>query len=247
MKSSPVTLIAGIGQSPSQFLESLSLWVHPDSRLLICFDEDFRYAISPNGSYPIAHLRDKQKIPLSRRKGPSKVLATLGLKTPEKAVPLIDGMAENKRLWSYDRFSYLHYEYRTNNLTLIIRHCSQDLPEYPQHPRKSIRTADIETYFENVYLQAGASGPSRAYWILERDGQLVRPEMPVGNIGGLVSSARDRAGGGQQDPIDSVHVSEHQRNDWLVEGLGLAGSTQTTAPGSATTYAEQRPWLERKR
>ncbi|KAH7184501.1 hypothetical protein DER44DRAFT_193223 [Fusarium oxysporum] len=77
MESSSVALTAGVRQSPSQFLESLSLWVHPDSRLLICFDEDCRHAISPNGSHPTDHLRDKHKIPLSRRKGLSKVLATL--------------------------------------------------------------------------------------------------------------------------------------------------------------------------
>jgi hypothetical protein len=85
MESSSVALTAGVRQSPSQFLESLSLWVHPDSRLLICFDEDCRHAISPNGSHPTDHLRDKHKIPLSRRKGLSKVLATLNLKNPEQA------------------------------------------------------------------------------------------------------------------------------------------------------------------
>lgn len=175
MESLPTAPTAGVRQSPSQFLESLSLWVHPDSRLLICFDEDCRHAISPNGSHPTDHLRDKHKIPLSRRKGLSKVLATLNLKNPEQAAPLVDGSPEDKRLRSYDGFSCLHCEYRTINLTLIVRHYSQDLPEYPQHPRKSTRRADIETYFEYVYLQAWASGSSRAYWIVERYG---RPDAP---------------------------------------------------------------------
>ncbi|KAJ9419655.1 hypothetical protein QL093DRAFT_2371079, partial [Fusarium oxysporum] len=64
-------------------------------------------------------------------------------------------------------------------------------PNYPQHPRRSTRKADIETYFEYVYLQTWASGPSRAYWIVERDGRLVRPAVPVGSIRGLVSSGQD--------------------------------------------------------
>jgi hypothetical protein len=52
-----------------KFLESLSLLVHPKSRLLICFDKNCRHAISPNGSHPTNHLRDKHNIPLSRQKG----------------------------------------------------------------------------------------------------------------------------------------------------------------------------------
>jgi hypothetical protein len=75
----------------SKFLESLSLWVHPKSRLLICFDKNCRHAISPNGSRPTNHLRDKHDIPLSRRKGLSKVLAKLELKSPDGAAPLLDG------------------------------------------------------------------------------------------------------------------------------------------------------------
>ncbi|KAF9765795.1 hypothetical protein IL306_001854, partial [Fusarium sp. DS 682] len=123
----------------------------------------------------------------------------------------------------------------------------QDLPNYPQHPRRSTRKADIETYFEYVYLQTWASGASRAYWIVERDGRLVRPAVPVGSIRGLVSSGQDRTGDEQQDLIDSVKAREYQRNRRLVDGPGLAGDTQTAAAGSTTTYAEQRPWLERTR
>ncbi|KAH7148154.1 hypothetical protein DER46DRAFT_478969, partial [Fusarium sp. MPI-SDFR-AT-0072] len=98
IESSSVALTAGVQQSPYEFLESLSLCVHPEARLLICFDEDCRYAISPNGSHPTDHLRDKYKIPLSRRKGLSKILATLNLKNPEQAAPLVDGSPEDRRL-----------------------------------------------------------------------------------------------------------------------------------------------------
>ncbi|KAM0293750.1 hypothetical protein ACHAPM_011491 [Fusarium culmorum] len=165
----------------------------------------------------------------------------------EQAAPLVDGSPEDRRLRSYDGFSCLHCKYRTINLTLIVRHYSQDLPEYPPHPRKSTRRADIETYFEYVYLQAWASGSSRAYWIVERNGRLVRPAAPEGNIRGLVLSGRDRIGDGQQDLINSVKAREYQRNHRLVDGYGLAGGTQATAAGSTTTYAQQRPWLERTR
>ncbi|KAI3587210.1 hypothetical protein IWW34DRAFT_711787 [Fusarium oxysporum f. sp. albedinis] len=137
-----------------KFLESLSLWVHPKSRLLICFDKNCRHAISFNGSHPTNHLRDKHNIPLSRRKGLSRVLAKLELKSPDGAAPLPDGSPEEPRLLCYDRFSCLHCRYRTINLTVIIQHYSQDLPEYPQHPRRSTRRANIKTYFEYVYLQA---------------------------------------------------------------------------------------------
>jgi hypothetical protein len=82
----------------SEFLESLSLWVHPKSRLLICFDENCRHAISPNGSHPTNHLRDKHNIPLTRRKGLSKVLAKLELKSPDGAAPLLDGSPQERRL-----------------------------------------------------------------------------------------------------------------------------------------------------
>jgi hypothetical protein len=163
------------------------------------------------------------------------------------AAPLVDGSPEDRRLRSYDGFSCLHCKYRTINLTLIVRHYSQDLPEYPQHPRKSTRRADIETYFEYVYLQAWASGSSRASWIVERNSRLVRPAVPEGNIRGLVLSGQDRTGDEQQDLINSVQAREYQRNRRLVDGPGLADDTQTVAAGSTTTYAEQRPWLERTR
>ncbi|KAH7191128.1 hypothetical protein DER44DRAFT_794264 [Fusarium oxysporum] len=91
MESSPIAPPAGAQQSPYEFLESLSLCVHPEARLLICFDDNCKHAISPNGSHPTNHLRDKHNIPLSRRKGLSKVLTTLDLKNPDQAAPLADG------------------------------------------------------------------------------------------------------------------------------------------------------------
>ncbi|KAI3571269.1 hypothetical protein IWW34DRAFT_770731, partial [Fusarium oxysporum f. sp. albedinis] len=50
MELSPIAPTAKMqqSQSPSQFHKSLSLWVHHDSRLLICFDDNCRHAISPN-------------------------------------------------------------------------------------------------------------------------------------------------------------------------------------------------------
>ncbi|EXA28963.1 hypothetical protein FOVG_19471 [Fusarium oxysporum f. sp. pisi HDV247] len=109
-----------------------------------------------------------------------------------------------------------------------MQHYSQDLPNYPQHPWRSTRKADIETYFEYVYLQTWASGSSRSYWIVERDGRLVRPAVPADDGRGLVAR-------------------EYQGNRRLVPGPDNAGDAQTAAADSATTYAEQRPWLERTR
>ncbi|KAJ4172151.1 hypothetical protein NW754_002339 [Fusarium falciforme] len=122
-----------------------------------------------------------------------------------------------------------------------MQHYSQDLPKYPQHPRRPTRRADMEAYFEYVYLQAWASGSSRVYWIVARNGQLTRPTVPVGHMSGSALSRRDRIGQEQQDLIRSVQEREHQRNH------GLAADMQTSAAGSATMYAEQRPWLERTR
>ncbi|KAL9566932.1 hypothetical protein ACKAV7_008701 [Fusarium commune] len=237
-----VDIMDPIPIASSEFLNSLSLWVHPKSRLLICFDKNCRHAISPNGSHPTNHLRDKHNIPLSRRKGLSKVLAKLELKSPDGAAPLPDGSPEERRLRSYDGFSCLHCRYRTINLTLIIQHYSQGLPEYPQYPRRSTRRADIEAYFEYVYLQAWACGSSRVYWIVERDGQLTRPTVPVGQMRESALSLRDKNGQEQQDLIRSVQEREHERNR-----VPTASVQTTAAAGSATTYAEQRPWLERTR
>ncbi|KAI7763202.1 hypothetical protein LZL87_014075 [Fusarium oxysporum] len=214
----------------SEFLNSLSLWVHPKSRLLICFDKNCRHAISPNGSHPTNHLRDKHNIPLSRRKGLSKVLAKLELKSPDGAGPLPDGSPEERRLRSYDGFSCLHCRYRTINHTLIIQHYSQGLPEYSQHPRRSTRRADIEAYFEYVYLQAWDCGSSRVYWIVQRDGQLTRTTVPVGQMRESALSLRDKNGQEQQDLIRSVQEREHERNR-----VPTASVQTTAAAGSATT------------
>ncbi|KAJ9412636.1 hypothetical protein QL093DRAFT_2548381 [Fusarium oxysporum] len=109
--------------------------------------------------------------------------------------------------------------YRTINLTLIIQHYSQDLPEYPQHPRRSTRRADIEAYFEYVYLQA---------W--PRDGQLTRPTIPVDQMRESALSYRDKTGQEQQDLIRSVQEREHKRNR-----VPTAHVQTTAAVGSATT------------
>lgn len=83
-------------------------------------------------------------IPLWRRKGLSKLLVTLDLKNPDQAPPLADGTPKDRKLRSHDGFSSLHCKYRTINFMLIMQHYSQDLPNYPQHPRRSTRKADIE-------------------------------------------------------------------------------------------------------
>ncbi|SCO92584.1 uncharacterized protein FRV6_16712 [Fusarium oxysporum] len=49
------------------------------------------------------------------------------------------------------------------------------------------------------------------------------------------------------DPYVDFVAREYQRNRRLVDGPGLADDTQTAAAGSTTTYAGQRPWLERTR
>ncbi|KAH7199098.1 uncharacterized protein B0J16DRAFT_315379 [Fusarium flagelliforme] len=197
MEPSPIAPTAG----------SLSLYVHPEARLLICFNDNCKHAISPNGAHPTNHLREKHNILLSERKGLSKVLATLDLKNPDQAAPLADGTPEDRKLRSHDGFSCLHCKYRTINFTLIMQHYGQDLPNYPQHPRRSTRKADIETYFEYVYLQTWASEPSRSYWIVERDGRLVRPVVPADDGRGLILSGRERTGD-EQDLINSVKARE---------------------------------------
>ncbi|KAJ4257311.1 hypothetical protein NW764_016307 [Fusarium oxysporum] len=55
-------------------------------------------------------------------------------------------------------------------------------------------------------------------------------------------SYRDKTGQEQQDLIRSVQEREHKRNR-----VPTANVQTTAAAGSATTYAEQRPWLERTR
>ncbi|KAH6950299.1 hypothetical protein BKA56DRAFT_434943, partial [Ilyonectria sp. MPI-CAGE-AT-0026] len=115
--------------------------------LLIYFDEKCRYAISPVRSNPTNYLRDEYSIPLPWRKSLSKILAKLKLKSLSGAMPLLNGSPEEQRLRSYNGFSCLHCSYRTINLTLIIQHYSQDLPKYPQYPRRPTRRADIEAYF----------------------------------------------------------------------------------------------------
>jgi hypothetical protein len=55
-------------------------------------------------------------------------------------------------------------------------------------------------------------------------------------------SHRDKTGQEQQDLIRSVQEREHKRNR-----VPTSNVQATAAAGSATTYAEQRPWLERTR
>ncbi|KAH7487602.1 hypothetical protein FOMA001_g5860 [Fusarium oxysporum f. sp. matthiolae] len=55
-------------------------------------------------------------------------------------------------------------------------------------------------------------------------------------------SRRDKTGQEQQDLIRSVQEREHKRNR-----IPTTNVQSTAAAGSATMYAEQRPWLERTR
>ncbi|KAM5528594.1 hypothetical protein FOXYSP1_19075 [Fusarium oxysporum f. sp. phaseoli] len=101
-------------------------------------------------------------------------------------------------------------------------------------------TAKIYPSIPNT--RAWACGSSRVYWIVERDGQLTRPTIPVGQMHESALSYRDKTGQEQQDLIRSVQEREHKRNR-----VPTANVQTTAAAGSATTYAEQRPWLERTR
>jgi hypothetical protein len=71
--------------------------------------------------------------------------------------------------------------------------------------------------------------------------------VPADDGRGRVLSGRERTGDEQQDLVNSVKAREYQRNRRLVPGPDNAGDAQTAAADSATTYAEQRPWLERTR
>ncbi|KAJ0126584.1 putative Allergen Asp f 7 like protein [Fusarium oxysporum f. sp. albedinis] len=66
--------------------------------------------------------------------------------------------------------------------------------------------------------------------------------VPVGQMRESTLSRRDKTGQEQQDLIRSVQEREHKRNR-----IPTTNVQSTAAAGSATMYAEQRPWLERTR
>ncbi|RKK62815.1 hypothetical protein BFJ69_g16984 [Fusarium oxysporum] len=86
------------------------------------------------------------------------------------------------------------------------------------------RRRDIEKHFDYVYLQTWTSGSRRRYWIIERNGNLLRPVD----------------GEEIQNHLRVVHERE-QKQGQDEESRAL----QPTSVPPQLSYAEQRPWIER--
>ncbi|KAH8646452.1 hypothetical protein BGZ61DRAFT_376808 [Ilyonectria robusta] len=161
-----------------EYLNKLSLFHDPEEHVLICFQDKCGYALSIGASHVTTHFRDKHNVPPETRKGLSRFLKLLpppGLRDPEQAAPHADGSSKHSLLHVYKGFAYSHCQFRTISLQSMRPHfycLSND-----RCPNLGVlhRRCDIDKQFEYVFLQTWTTGPSRRYWIIKRNGTIVRP------------------------------------------------------------------------
>ncbi|KJZ69835.1 hypothetical protein HIM_10763 [Hirsutella minnesotensis 3608] len=206
---------------------NLGLCKDDTANLLICAHKECQHALSVRESRVTTHLRDKHGIPDEARKGLTSFLKALprpALREPDDVAPLADGSPEHGLLRVYNGFACRKCPYRTISLQYMRRHFSDSASRHcPAYGTAHNRRA-TDALFEYVFLQAWTAGPARKYWIIEREGNLVRPA----HIRGV------------QEHLQSVHEREQGRD------VGLIVSQEAAAPGNhRLTFAEQRPWIER--
>ncbi|KAH8750132.1 hypothetical protein F5882DRAFT_488086, partial [Hyaloscypha sp. PMI_1271] len=127
-----------------------------------------------------------------------------------------DNSLVHPQLRVHDGFACRECEYRTINHNELSRHISKEHLNgwHASRPR-------LDSYYDDVYLQTWVQGTFRQYWIVQKDGSLVRPV----------------AGRGVSEHMESAHQRERAR----AEEQKRIHSTNTTAP----TLAGTRPWMER--
>ncbi|KAL7940249.1 hypothetical protein V8C42DRAFT_338129, partial [Trichoderma barbatum] len=212
-------------------LAALRLCVEPEASVLICGHDECKRALSPNDSHATTHLWEKHKIPREARRNLTNILKTLNLQHPDQAPPRIDGSPEHPLLHIYEGFACSGCKFRSLSLRLTKQHYSDTLPAghscpYNSHVTRQNRL-EIDHLIRYVYLQTWATGSVRQYWIIERNGSLLRP------IGGQAT----------QDHLQSVQ--ERERNRGHNRGPGYPATAQEAAKSSHLTFGEERPWQDR--
>ncbi|KAM6506734.1 hypothetical protein FALCPG4_018851 [Fusarium falciforme] len=208
-----------------ELLSNLNLFHDARARVLICTQDDCKFALSNGPSRVTTHLRDKHNIPTEARKGLSRLLKSLsppGLLDPDEAPLRADGSPEHDKLRVYEGFACIHCPFRTISRQLIRRHLSSppdDCRFKADHARPRPRR-DLDQQFECVYLQTWTTGSTRKYWIIKRGGSIVRP-------------------------VDGPAVQAHLRAV-LTRELDRRQRPAAAEPaGEMTAFALQRPWMER--
>ncbi|KAJ3453805.1 hypothetical protein MRS44_018437 [Fusarium solani] len=163
-----------------ELLSNLNLFHDAGARVLICTQDDCKFALSNGPSRVTTHLRDKHNIPTEARKGLSRLLKSLsppGLLDPDEAPLRADGSSEHDKLRVYEGFACIHCPFRTISRQLMRRHLSSppdDCRFKADHARPRPRR-DLDQQFECVYLQTWTTGSTRRYWIIKRGGRAGAP------------------------------------------------------------------------
>ncbi|KAI8710459.1 hypothetical protein NCS52_01562900 [Fusarium sp. LHS14.1] len=215
--------------SVKEFLTNLQLYIDPDAHVLVCCRSECLCALSIDGSRVTTHLRDKHSVPADARQGLTKMLKTQGLLDPDKALPREDGSPE-------------HPTFKLTAVSTAMGALSAQMRDQCRHYGQTGPSNELDELFRYVFLQTWANGPRRQYWLLERNGSLLRP------IGGQrvqdhLRSMRERERERERIRTTAVfgvgdyHSISPERLQAPSAGLGLG-------PASLT-FAEKGPWIER--
>ncbi|KAJ4181393.1 hypothetical protein NW767_014158 [Fusarium falciforme] len=171
------------------------------------------------------------------------MLKAQGLLDPDKALPREDGSPEHTHLQIHDGFDCNGCSFRTVSLQSMKRHYSDPgMRDQCRHYGQTRPSSELDELFRYVFLQTWVNGPQQQYWIIERNGSLLRP------IGG------QRV----QDHLRSMRERERERErirTTAAFGVGdchSISSEQLQAPSpelclgpASLTFAEKGPWIER--
>lgn len=215
--------------APSQddLLKSFHLWVDPETRALICTRHGCKHALCINGSRVTTHLRDKHGITTTARRGLTGILRSLRLCNADEAPHCRDGTPEHPMLHVHEGFSCGRCRFRTIHFPSIKRHISES-HGYSEGTRL-LRPTDMDDIIKHVFLQTWAAGPSRKYWVVQRNGRLDRPGAKSDGVGEPRVSQKSTSGEARFGP--------------LYDELPDDKAPRPNLPRNR--FARRSPWMER--
>jgi hypothetical protein len=201
-------------------LAHVQLYTDANEQLLICCRSECQYALSTALSQVTSHLRDKHNVPDDLRKGLTQIVRRgypYSFRNPTEVALRDNGSPIHPKLRLYEGFACRKCKYRTISYSEFSRHASKTHLDGRQASRSRIR--DI---YNDVYLQTWTHSAARRYWIVQKDGSLVRP-------------VADQAA---HDHLQSIYEREHKR-------LELQGRTGARDQDSGPqTLVASRPWMD---
>lgn len=210
----------------NKYLALFQFHVDAESRLLICYRTQCKYALSCNKSQPTSHLRDNHGVGEDARQGLTRYLNSLfpdGFQNPATAPSRQDGSPEDPKLQFHEGFACRQCPYRTIYADSRSRHLSQEHGDGRQISRRK-----IDCFFDRVFLQSwtrqAKGGGKNPYWKVVKDGCLIASDAD--------ETARSHFHSLYKRECDRSHLEDQNNRSCRQDTI-------------SQTLTASRPWIDR--